>query len=175
MSIAEDLRRPFEVSAKRDALARLQRRAPAEAHTPIVQVASGRAKPEGRPSEAASPTFSGPADSLTMLDRASKNIVFILERYRQLEEHVRQLEAWSKAQIQAAEASATRWQETAAEAERKVQDLQRSHDGLHQRIEAAERNLERDKGALAAVQERIIAAFGIGSEAHEAMAAMELG
>lgn len=173
MSIAEDLRRPFEVSSKRESLARLQRR-PAEVQLPIVPVASGRAKPDGGLSEPANPNVSGPADSLAMIDRASKNIVFILDRYRQLEEHVRQLDAWSKAQIQAAEASATRWQEAAGDAERKIQDLQQSHDALNHRIEAAERKFEREKAALVAVQERILAAFGNGSEAHEAMAAIEL-
>lgn len=139
-----------------------------------LQIATGKATPEGSQSEVGTSDLSSSAESLAMLDRASKNIVFILERYRQLEDHVRQLDAWSKAQIQAAEAAATRWQEAATEAERKLQTLQRSHDGLTQRIDAAERNLERHKGTLSAVQERIIAAFGIGSEAHEAMSAIEL-
>ena len=114
------------------------------------------------------------SDSLNLLDRASKSVVFLLGRYRQLEEHVRQLDAWSKAQIQAAEISAARWQESAAENDRKIQDLQRSVEALSRRAEAAETSLERERQALSSLEERIIGAFGFGSEAHDALAGLDL-
>ena len=167
MSLAEDVRRPFEASSARLAAPRQQRRPGAE--TPRV-VASAVREPRVDP-RMPEPAPSG--DSLNLLDRASKSVVFLLERYRQLEEHVRQLDAWSKAQIQAAEAAATRWQDAAAESDRKVQDMQRSFDSLTRRAETAEQQLQRERQALSALQERIISAFGFGSEAHDALAAFD--
>lgn len=118
-----------------------------------------------------------PADtSLELLDRASKGMSFILTRYKQLEEHVKQVDAWSSAQVQAAEADATRFRDEAAAAERRLEECQRTLEIMVRRAEAAEQAMHRDREALTVLQERIIEAFGFGSDAHEAIAAgLELG
>jgi len=100
--------------------------------------------------------------------------VFLLGRYRQLEEHVRQLDAWSKAQIQAAEGAATRWQDAAAESERKLQEAQQALAAVSRRADSAERDLKRDRETLQVLQDRIVSAFGFGSEAHDALAKIDL-
>ncbi len=171
MSLAEDLRRPFDTSASRDPGARAPRKASSEQPQTAAVVKNLRDARRLPPEAAALDTSS---ESLNLLDRASKTVVFILGRYRQLEEHVRQLDAWSKAQIQAAEAAATRWQEAAAESESKMQDAQQQLAVMSRRAEMAERDLKRDKETLSVLQDRIISAFGFGSEAHDALAAIEI-
>ncbi len=109
--------------------------------------------------------------SLDLLDRASRSMSTILTRYKQLEEHVKQVDSWSNAQIQAAEAEAARWQETAAAAEKRLEECQRTLEIMVRRAEAAELAMHRDKETLTVLQDRIIEAFGFGSDAHEAIAA----
>jgi hypothetical protein len=171
MSLAEDLRRPFETSAAREATVRSPRK-PSNDQPQTAAVVKNlrdarRPTPEPNPLDTSD-------ESLNLLDRASKTVVFILGRYRQLEEHVRQLDAWSKAQIQAAEAAANRWQEAAADSERKTQEAQQQLAAMSRRVEIAERDLKRDKEALGVLQDRIISAFGFGSEAHDALATIEI-
>lgn len=114
--------------------------------------------------------------SLDLLDRASKGMTFILNRYRQLEEHVKQVDSWSNARIEAAEKAATEWKDAAAAAERRLEECQRSLDIMVRRAEAAEQCMHRDKDALSVLQDRIIQAFGFGSDAHDALSAsLELG
>ena len=166
MSLAEDIRRPFEASAALQATPRLQAR---------IGMSVPKIVPTlGREMRIQPPPPPSSTDSLDLLDKASKSVVFLLGRYRQLEEHVRQLDAWSKAQIQAAEISAARWQETAGENERKVQELQRSVDAITRRAETAENSLQRERQTLSSLEERIIGAFGFGSEAHDALAGLDL-
>jgi hypothetical protein len=109
--------------------------------------------------------------SLELLDRASKSMSFILNRYKQLEAHVKQVDSWSNAQIQAAEAEAARWQDAAAKAEKRLEECQRSLEIMVRRAENAEQIMKRDKDALTVLQDRIIQAFGFESEAHEAISA----
>lgn len=172
MSLAEDLRRPFESVATPATSARQQQRRVA-VEAPRVVATTGKDVRELRKAEPALVAPDTTGESLSLLDRAAKSVVFLLGRYRQLEEHVRQLDAWSKAQIQAAEAAASRWQDASAESERKVQDLQRSLEVMTRRAETAEQALKRDRDTLGVLQDRIIAAFGFGSEAHDALAALE--
>ena len=114
--------------------------------------------------------------SLDLLDRASKGMSFVLNRYKKLEEHVKQIDSWSNAQIQAAESEAARWKEAAAGAERRLEECQRSLEIMVRRAEAAEQAMHRDKEALNVLQERIIQAFGFGSDAHDALnASLDLG
>ena len=107
--------------------------------------------------------------SLDILDRASKGMNFLLGRYKQLEDHVKQVDAWSQAQIQAAEAAAARWQESATAAEKRLEECQRTLDIMVRRAEAAEQSMHRDKESLTILQDRIVQAFGFGSEAHDAL------
>jgi hypothetical protein len=109
--------------------------------------------------------------SLDLLDRASKSMSFILNRYKQLEAHVKQVDSWSNAQIQAAEAESARWREAAVQAEKRLEECQRSLDIMVRRAESAEQCMKRDKDALTILQDRIIKAFGFGSEAHDAISA----
>ena len=109
--------------------------------------------------------------SLELLDRASKGMTFIINRYKHLEEHIKQLDAWSNAQIQAAEAAAARWKDAATAAEKKLEESQRNLEMMTRRAEGAEQAMQRDKEALNLLQDRIVAAFGFGSEAHDALAA----
>ncbi len=107
--------------------------------------------------------------SLDLLDRASKGMSFILTRYKQLEDHVKQVDSWANAQIQAAEAAATQWQEAAAVAERRLEEAQRTLEIMVRRAESAEQCMHRDKEALTILQDRIVEAFGFGSDAHDAL------
>ena len=170
MSLAEDLRRPFEPSIARDVSTRAVARPPAE------QPRTGTVKSlrEARKTGPDPSLGDNTQDSFSLLDRASKSVVFLLGRYRQLEEHVRQLDAWSKAQIQAAEGAATRWQDAAAESERKLQEAQQALAAVSRRADSAERDLKRDRETLQVLQDRIVSAFGFGSEAHDALATIEL-
>ena len=59
------------------------------------------------------------------------------------------------------------------EAERKVQELQHALVTTSQRADLAEQAMRRDREALAALQDRVVATFGLGSEAHEALATLD--
>ena len=170
MSLAEDLRRPFESSAPRDLSSRPAGRLSSEPpRAGIVKHLRDARKPA-----VDAPVGDVAHESFNLLDRASKSVVFVLARYKQLEEHVRQLDAWSKAQIQAAEVASTRWQEAAAESERKMGEAQQALAAMNRRAETAERDLKRDRDTLQVLQNRIVSAFGFGSEAHDALASVEL-
>lgn len=187
MSLAEDLPRSYLGSLSRPTSAKLARVSLADLATRTVPVraeaVAGKPAPlvEGEHSEEPSivamprrserPAPSGHDSSLELLDRASKGMSVILTRYKQLEEHVKQVDSWSNAQIQAAEAEAARWQETAATAEKRLEECQRSLEIMVRRAEAAEQAMYRDKETLTVLQDRIIQAFGFGSDAHEAVAA----
>lgn len=169
MSLAEDLRRPFDGNGRHGPVARIvpketDRGLPATVRTLRTDA---RRSADTAPADAA-------RDSMNLLDRASKSVVFLLNRYQQLEEHIRQLDSWSKAQIQAAESAATRWQESAADAETKMHALQTALEAMRGRAEVAEHSLQRDARTLEKLQEQISSAFGVGSEAHDALAAIGL-
>lgn len=186
MSLAEDLPRSYLGSLSRPTspkLARVSladlatRTVPARAEAVTAKVAPVTEPDLGEepsvvamPRRADRPAQAGHDASLDLLDRASKGVSVILARYKQLEEHVKQVDSWSNAQIQAAEAEAARWQDTAAAAEKRLEECQRSLEIMVRRAEAAEQAMYRDKEALTVLQDRIIEAFGFGSDAHEAIA-----
>ena len=107
-----------------------------------------------------------------LLDRATKGLVSIAQRQKLMEAHIKQLEDWSSAQIQAAEEAAGHWKTATAATERKLEELQRSVRAATQRAETAEATMQRDRTALAALQNRILTAFGANSAAHEAIAGL---
>lgn len=172
MSLAEDLRRPIQAAMPSESTTRPPVRRTA-ALTPRLVTSPPKASPPPRLEETPAQPPTVADESFNLLDRAAKSIVFLLGRYRQLEEHVRQLDAWSKAQIQAAEAAATRWQDSSAEAERKVQELQHALASTMQRAEVAEGAVKRDRDALLALQHQVVATFGLGSEAHDALSTLD--
>ena len=163
MSLAEELQRPNNTPS-RAALNRPLRKTLGDIQARVSQDAQDLS-PALRPDSASTDT------SLELLDRASKGMTFIINRYKHLEEHIKQLDAWSNAQIQAAEAAAARWKEAATTAEKKLEDMQRTLEMMTRRAEIAEQAMQRDKEALTLLQDRIVAAFGFGSEAHDALAA----
>lgn len=186
MSLAEDLPRSYLGSLSRPTSAKLARVSLADLATRTVparaEAVMARPAPLMEPMEqeepsvvpmprrAERPSQAGSDSSLDLLDRASKGMSAILTRYKQLEEHVKQVDNWSNAQIQAAEAEAGRWQETAAVAEKRLEECQRSLEIMVRRAEAAEQAMYRDKDTLSVLQDRIIQAFGFGSDVHEAIA-----
>lgn len=171
MSLAENLRRPFDAPVPKEPGLRSSG---LPASDPPRSTAVVKTLREVRKPTVDQVKGDGAQESFGLLDRASKSVVLILTRYRQLEEHVRQLDAWSKAQIQAAEASAARWQDVAEQNERKLQEAQKALAATSQRAEMAERDLKRDRDTLQVLQDRIIGAFGFGSEAHDALASIEI-
>ena len=188
MSLAEDLPRSYLGSLSRPTSPKLARVSLADLATRTVPVRAeavmAKSAPlfepelQEEPSVVAMPRRAerpapqpAPDSSLDLLDRASKGMSVILTRYKQLEEHVKQVDSWSNAQIQAAETEAGRWQETAAMVEKRLEECQRSLEIMVRRAEAAEQAMHRDKEALAVLQDRIIQAFGFGSDAHDAIAA----
>ena len=130
-------------------------------------MAAPRSGVMGQTGPAIAETVSG---NMALLDQASKGVMTLLARHQQLQAHVRQVDAWSKAQIQAAEAAADRSRAAAAAAENKLQLLQDAFDAMRRRAEAAEQALERDGSTLDALQSRIIAAFGFGAGANDGLA-----
>lgn len=193
MSLAEDLPRSYLGSLSRPTAPKLarvsladlaSRSVPAEARS-ILARAIPAAEPEAdeadEPSVVAMPRRGerhAPAhdSSLDLLDKASRSMSAILSRYKQLEEHVKQVDSWSDAQLQAAEVEAARWRDTASAAEKRLEECQRSLEIMVRRAEAAEQAMLRDKEALTVLQERIIQAFGFGTDAHDAISAgLELG
>lgn len=188
MSLAEDLPRSYIGSLSRHtpqklarvSLADLASRTVPESATAAARKAASAApavtlEPAPRPETAVVPLARKPErppeneTSLDLLDRASRGMSFILNRYKQLEAHVKQVDAWSNAQIQAAEAETARWQEAAAEAEKRIAEAQKSLELMTRRAEQAEQGMKRDHEALTVLQDRIIQAFGFGSDAHEAI------
>ncbi|MDX7950028.1 hypothetical protein P7D22_02415 [Lichenihabitans sp. Uapishka_5] len=184
MSLAEDLPRSYLGSLSRPTSPKLTRVSLAdlvtrpvatEARATVQRAPLPEAELPAEPSVVAMPRRAeraAPGDaSLEILDRASKGMSLILSRYKQLEDHVKQVDSWSNAQIQAAEAEAARWQDAASTAEKRLEDCQRSLEIMVRRAEAAEQAMYRDKEALTVLQERIIESFGFGSDAHDAIAA----
>ncbi|MCW6508378.1 hypothetical protein [Lichenifustis flavocetrariae] len=190
MSLAEDLPRSYFGSLSRHtpqklprvSLADLASRSVSEdgkqisnragiAPTPSVHPEAEQHEPAVVPMPRKSERGATGETSLDLLDRASKGMSFILGRYKQLEDHVKQIDAWSNAQIEAAETQAARWQEAAALAEKRLEECQKSLDIMVRRAETAEQCMHRDKEALEVLQSRIIQAFGFGSEAHDAISA----
>jgi hypothetical protein len=188
MSLAEDLPRSYAGSLSRPTAHKLSRVSLADLASRTVpndgRMAAYRVADEDgdREPSAVVPLprkteKADPADpSLDLLDRASRGMSFILNRYKQLEEHVKQVDAWSNAQIQAAEAEAARCRDDAATAEKRLEECQRTLEIMVRRAEAAEQAMQHDRASLTVLQDRIIQAFGFGSEAHEAIAAgLDLG
>lgn len=189
MSLAEDLPRSYAGSLSRPTTHRLSRVSLADLASRTVPVESKLAPSRPAPTVVPDPVVDEPAAvvplprraepgdaSLELLDRASKGMSFILTRYKQLEEHVRQVDDWCSAQIGAAEKEAARWQEEAAAAEKRLEEAQRTLEIMVRRAEAAEQAMHRDREALTVLQERIMDAFGFGSEAHDAIVTgLELG
>lgn len=169
MSLAEDLRKPVPTVELRSYAPRPARRPPAE-HARLV----ANAVQELREQRDDIDHGDTARDSVGLLERASKSVVFILNRYKQLEEHVRQLDTWSKSQVEAAEAAAERWRQAAAESERRMQEMQQQFDSVVRRAEFAERELARDRQTLSELEVRIAETFGLGSEAHDALASIEI-
>jgi uncharacterized phage infection (PIP) family protein YhgE len=190
MSLAEDLPRSYIGSLSRHAPQKLARMSLAELagksvpEPTIPRKSTSDMLPNGAPEPVAKEPTSVVSlakrhdrpekakeseSSLELLDRASKGMSFILNRYKQLEDHIKQVDSWSNAQIQAAESAAAQWQEAATLAEKRLEDCQRSLDIMVRRAEAAEQCMHRDKEALTVLQDRIIQAFGFGSDAHEAL------
>lgn len=191
MSLAEDLPRSYLGSLSRPTAPKLARVSLADLASRSIPAQAksilARAVPEPEPEQPVEPSVvplprrgdrQAPVgdSSLDLLDKASRSMATILSRYKQLEEHVKQVDSWSDAQIQAAEVEAARWRDTASAAEKRLEECQRSLEIMVRRAEAAEQAMLRDKEALTVLQERIIQAFGFGTDAHEAIAAgLELG
>lgn len=189
MSLAEDLPRSYAGSLSRPTAHKLSRVSLADLASRTVpadgRLAAYRTTEEDADERDTSavvplprkPEKVEPADpSLDLLDRASRGMSFILSRYKQLEEHVKQVDAWSNAQIQAAESEAARYRDEAATAEKRLEECQRTLEIMVRRAEAAEQAMQHDRAALSVLQDRIIQAFGFGSEAHEAIAVgLDLG
>ena len=168
MSLIEEVQNPSTVSPARAALNRPLRKTLGDIQARLSQEPAPEPTTFGRRPEPA-PTADDP--SLDLIDRASKGMTFIINRYKHLEDHIKQLDAWSNAQIHTAETAAARWKEAAAIAEKKLDDAQRNLDSMVRRAEAAEQSMQRDNDALKTLQDRIVAAFGLGSEAHDALSA----
>lgn len=88
------------------------------------------------------------ARNLTVLNQASQSMTKLLQRNRELEEHIVDLNAWMKD---------------------KLRDLEQALAAVQARAETAEETMRRDKKALGLIQEGIELAFGAGSAAHAAM------
>jgi hypothetical protein len=192
MSLAEDLPRSYAGSLSRPTAAhKLSRVSLADLANRTVpsaesRLAASRPAPVTVPAPPSEPE--APAvvplprrvetgdSSLDLLDRASKGMSFMLSRYKQLEDHVKQVDDWCNAQIQAAEKEAARWQEEAAAAEKRLEESQRTLEIMVRRAESAEQAMHRDREALTVLQERIMDSFGFGSAAHDAITTgLELG
>src|SRR3978361_1945022 len=99
MSVAETLQE--NTATNRNLIARRLRAVPSAATLPSHGPSLQPPGPVAPPSE--SLAQSQTQQSLELLDRASKGMGSLLKRYRELDDHIKQLDAWSTAKVQAAE------------------------------------------------------------------------
>lgn len=156
MTLANDLRQFLELSPRIDGESRRQVRPVAELRPPSAQL------PIPVPAKPAATR--GIEDAMSLLDQATERVAAVLSRNQLLEAYVDQLESRAKAEISDAEASAEEWKARAAEADAKVKDLQRSVEALTARAAEAERDLQHERQLLAQLREKVVTAFGEGSE-----------
>lgn len=123
----------------------------------------------------AAPAVAAPDPSHDLLDRAEKSMTLLLARCRDLEQHIKDLDAWSLSRVEAAEVAADQARAALAALDVKLEAAQCLADALLQRAEVAEQAAERDRDALRLLQERIITAFGAGSDTDEVSAMMPDG